>query len=149
MGSIFNSADNQQILNRINNLKPGATPLWGTMTVSQMLAHLQMPILVAFGEHKLQRGLVGLLFGKMAKKSMLKAAAFKTNLPTVKSFKMTGDKNFEEEKNKLIRLIERFEKEGGQSITKDPHPFFGKLTIDEWDILQWKHLDHHLRQFGV
>ena len=34
-------------------------------------------------------------------------------------------------------------------VTQDPHPFFGRMTGEEWDRLLWKHLDHHLRQFGV
>ncbi len=34
-------------------------------------------------------------------------------------------------------------------LSKDPHPFFGNLNSEEWDTLNWKHLDHHLRQFGV
>jgi hypothetical protein len=26
---------------------------------------------------------------------------------------------------------------------------FGKLTASEWNIMMYKHLDHHLTQFGV
>jgi hypothetical protein len=29
------------------------------------------------------------------------------------------------------------------------HPMFGKMTADQWGRSMWKHLDHHLRQFGV
>jgi len=38
---------------------------------------------------------------------------------------------------------------GPAGCTKHPHSFFGKLTPEEWAILSYKHLDHHLRQFGV
>ncbi len=30
-----------------------------------------------------------------------------------------------------------------------PHPVFGRLSVDDWGRLSWKHLDHHLRQFGL
>jgi hypothetical protein len=30
-----------------------------------------------------------------------------------------------------------------------PHPMFGKLSKKQWADLLTKHLDHHLKQFGV
>ena len=46
-------------------------------------------------------------------------------------------------------LIDRFAAAGPKGCTTHPHSFFGPLTPDEWAILMYKHLDHHLRQFGV
>jgi hypothetical protein len=85
----------------------------------------------------------------MAKKKLMADAPFKKNLPTAKSFLVKDERNFQAEKNKLLQLVDRFITQGESALTKEPHPFFGKLTTNEWDILQWKHLDHHLRQFGV
>ena len=147
MPSLFNSSDNNSVKERINKLTPDNPPLWGKMNVAEMLAHLQRPILVAFGELKLKRGLLGFLFGKIAKKQMLADKPFKKNMPTVKEFKVAAE-DFANEKNILLSCIDRFN-EGPQIITKAAHPFFGKMTLEEWDMLQWKHLDHHLRQFGV
>ena len=118
------------------------------MNVSQMLAHCQQPLKVALGEIRASRTFIGRLFGGIAKKQFLKEEVMKRNLPTDKSFIITGSRQFEEEKEKLVSLIERF-RSGPGILTKEPHPFFGKLTTEEWDILGWKHLDHHLRQFGV
>jgi Protein of unknown function (DUF1569) len=149
MKSLLNQIDNKEIVSRINKLTANTKRLWGKMTVAQMLAHAQNPLCVAFGEKKLKRGFLGILFGKMAKKRMTGDAPFKKNMPTDKSFLVKEEKKFDEEKNKLIRLVLRFVTEGEAGISENPHPFFGKLTTNEWDILQWKHLDHHLRQFGV
>src|SRR5688572_30494461 len=102
MQSLFNQADNHRILDRINQLTADTKPLWGKMKVAQMLAHTQLPLLVAFGEHKLKRGLMGILFGKLAKKRMLTEGPFKKSLPTETTFLVNNDRNFEEEKNKLI-----------------------------------------------
>lgn len=149
MNSIFNADDNKLIIERINHLKMDTKPLWGKMTVSQMLMHCRQPLLVASGELRLNRGLMGILFGNWAKKKLTGPEPFQKNLPTDKSFIVKEDKNFEEEKSALLNLIHKFEKTGQNIITTQTHPFFGKLTAEQWDILQVKHLDHHLRQFGV
>jgi len=49
----------------------------------------------------------------------------------------------------LCALIDRFAVGGPQCCTKHPHTFFGQMTPEEWATLMYKHLDHHLRQFGV
>jgi hypothetical protein len=147
--SLFNPSDNKDIVNRLNKLTGESKPLWGKMDVTQMLAHAQMPLKVASGELKLKQGLFGMLFGKMAKKGLLKPGNFKPNLPTAPEFIVKEKKNFDEEKQKLIHLVEKFAALGESGLTKDAHPFFGKMTAHEWDTIQWKHLDHHQRQFGL
>jgi hypothetical protein len=148
MDSLFNAEDNNSIQERINKLTPDAKPLWGKMNVSQMLAHLQPTMLVSLGELQLKGGLMAILFGKIAKKRIVTEQPFKQNIPTLKAFKV-APKDFETEKNTLLSYVNRFKTEGTKVITTKPHPFFGPLKIEEWDMLQWKHLDHHLRQFGV
>jgi hypothetical protein len=149
MKSLFNAADNQEVLDRINKLSPGTKQLWGKMTVAQMLAHAQTTLQVALGERKLKGGLLGFLFGKIAKKKLGGDKPFKQNLPTAPSFIVKDERNFELEQEKLLDLVKRFGHTDPVEIAKRPHPFFGKMTVNEWDNLQWKHLDHHLRQFGV
>ena len=149
MKSIYNRTDNQEMVSRINKLTPDTKANWGKMTVSQMLAHCGKPIEAGFGSLKLKRGLMGILFGKMAKKSMLSDKPFKQGLPTDKHFIIKDNLNFDEEKNKLVGLISKIAETGPDGISKEPHPFFGPLTTEEWDALTWKHLDHHLRQFGA
>jgi hypothetical protein len=91
-----------------------------------------------------------MLFGSMVKRRLTgDERTFQKNLPTDKSFLVKDTPNFEEAKTNLIALVREFMNSGPSGLTKDPHPFFGKLTSQEWDILMWKHLDHHLRQFGV
>jgi Protein of unknown function (DUF1569) len=46
-------------------------------------------------------------------------------------------------------MNDRFAKGGAEGCTKHPHNFFGKLTPLEWATGMYKHLDHHLRQFGA
>ena len=149
MKSLFNENDNQEIIKRVDNLTPGKNPEWGKMKVAQMLHHCSLTLESCFGEIKPKRVLIGILFGNMIKKKIMKEGPFSKNSPTSKEFLVKDDKNFEEEKSKLISYIKKFIESGKAGVTKDTHPFFGYMTVDEWDILIWKHLDHHLRQFGV
>lgn len=149
MKSLFNPNDNKELIERIEKLTPQTPAQWGKMNVAQMLSHLQEPIKVAFGDAKLKHSFIGKLFGRMAKKKMLKQDEFSKNLPTAPTFLRKDERDFNVEKAITISLIQRFNKDGPDVLTKDPHPFFGKLTTEEWDVLGWKHVDHHLRQFGV
>ncbi len=150
MKSLFDASHNKEIIDRINSLSHTSQAEWGKMNVPQMLAHCQAPLNVAYGELKLKRGLMGILFGTLIKNKLTKdERPFDRSLPTDKAFIVNSQQEFEIEKNKLIKAVKKFEDIGPAGITKDAHPFFGKISAAEWDILQWKHLDHHLRQFGA
>ncbi|CAN5591901.1 hypothetical protein BH10BAC5_BH10BAC5_07150 [soil metagenome] len=149
METLLDAAENSAMINRINKLSADSKPLWGKLTVSQMLKHSEIGIRIAQGEIKLKRKFIGLLFGKFAKRSLMSDKPFGKNLPTDKTFLKFDDSSFEEAKQSLIDTLKMFQNKGENGITKETHPFFGELTTSEWDKLQYKHLDHHLRQFGV
>lgn len=148
MESLFTPQGNQNIIDRIHKLQPTTLSQWGKMTVSQMLEHCQAPLKVAFGDLVLKQNLMGFLFGKLAKKTLVNNKPFDHNLPTAKEFIIKHEPEFEKAKTELIKDISRFS-EGPSAIKNLKHPFFGHMTEKEWDVAQWKHLDHHLRQFGV
>lgn len=143
---LFESAVKAEIISRIQKLTPATQRLWGKMDVAQMLAHCQMPLGVATGRHKLKRNFFLSLIGPLFKKQLFNQKPFPQNLPTDKSFKMAVEKDFETEKIALIAMINDF---NADTMSGEPHPFFGKLTKEEWSKGTWKHLDHHLKQFGV
>lgn len=149
MESLFHPEGNRQIVERIEKLSPIALSEWGVMTVSQMLEHCQQPIKVSFGTLQLKPNLISFLFGKMAKKKMSQQKQFKHSLPTVKEFVIKHEPDFNQAKATLTQMVQRFANEGHAAIANTKHPFFGEMSMEEWDTLQWKHLDHHLRQFGV
>jgi Protein of unknown function (DUF1569) len=149
MQNLFQPEAATGIVMRIARLKPTAQALWGKMNAAQMLAHCKAPLEVALGDRILKHSFVGWLFGRMAKKKMLGEAPFKHNLPTDNSFIVKENRDFAGEQDNLLTLIRRFAEANPASIAARTHPFFGKMSIEEWGILQWKHLDHHLRQFGV
>jgi hypothetical protein len=151
MNSIFSDEGVRQLKYRLSTLKPDSQRKWGKMNVSQMLAHCQGPLNVGTGEHNLPRYNFFLrTIGKMVKRKLTRdEAPFKKGQPTDKSFIVSEDRDFEAERKKLTETIDKFSAAGRADKLGGEHPFFGKLSKDEWDKLSWKHLDHHLRQFGA
>jgi hypothetical protein len=148
MKSLFNNTDNNEIIERINSLTPESKAGWGKMNVAQMMSHCSIALQACLGEIKPKRVFISYLFGKMVKKQVMSPKDFGKNSPTAKEYLIKDVKNFESEKEILITYVKKFEA-GPDVVTKEQHPFFGKMTIEEWDCLMWKHLDHHMRQFGV
>lgn len=137
-----------ETLRRIQSLRADSAREWGKLTLPQMLAHCQRPLEVAAGELELKRGLIGLLFGKLAKKKFITGdGPFGRNSPTDPRFLSSAADDLERERAHLVQLVKDYCERGPR--TPGPHPFFGPLTREEWDRLMWKHLDHHLRQFGA
>jgi hypothetical protein len=149
MKDLFDASAAADVLGRIESLGPDSKGLWGKMNVSQMLSHIQVPMEVALGDKQLKRTLMGIIFGGIAKKKLFSEKPFSQNLPTDPSFIRKGDHDFDTEKQKVTMLLNRFVSGGHAGLTQLPHPFFGKLTAEEWGTSMHKHFDHHLRQFGV
>ena len=147
MTSLLLSETKQEFINRINKLTPETKAVWGTMSVDQMLKHCQIALEIAVNKRNIKPNkLITFLFGKRILKKITSPGKFDKNLPTFKEAKLPETKGFDFEKQALLNLIPTFEK---QNITQNPHPAFGQMTHEQWDISHVKHLDHHLNQFGV
>ncbi|MBS1494062.1 MAG: DUF1569 domain-containing protein [Bacteroidetes bacterium] len=146
MKNLFDDGPRQEIIERINKLTPESKQLWGKMSVSQMLAHNVIPMELALQNPKPARQFMGKIFGGMVKKKLLSPEPFKKNGFTPKEFRIDSPKEFNEQKEKLLSTVNRFKR---GAIKDTVHPFFGNMTEDQWGQLQYKHLDHHLQQFGV
>jgi hypothetical protein len=150
MKSLFEAATANEIKNRIARLEPTSQREWGKMSAPQAMAHCAIAMEWAVGDSFAPRVFIGRIFGPLAKSKVLKDdAPLGRNSPTAKSLVVANDRDLEKECQRLCTLIDRFSKGGPQRCTKHPHTFFGDLTPDEWARLMYKHLDHHLRQFGV
>jgi hypothetical protein len=145
--NLFDPVVKQDIIDRINKLTPQTQRQWGKMDVAQMLAHVQMPIRIAFGTHQPKGSFLLRLIGPLFKSKLWDDKPYKNSLPTDPTFIMTGNtKDFEKEKVSLLNLINSFTE---KNLISEQHPVFGKLTKENWSKATWKHLDHHLKQFGV
>jgi len=149
MKTLFQKEAVDEILNRVNKLSPGTQHQWGKMNVDQMLAHCSISMETAIGSKYFPQLLIGKLIGRFFKSSGVGEKPIKKNSPTNPAFIIKNPEVFEKEKQNLLSLINQFHLGGEAKCTTNPHSFFGKLTPAEWGSLQYKHLDHHLTQFGV
>ena len=145
--NLFEDDVKQEIVDRINKLSPETQRQWGKMNVAQMLAHVQVPMGVALGTNTVTGNWLMKMILPLFKRKLYDDSPWKQGLPTDKTFVTTGfKKDFLAEKELLLGKINRFTEE---NMVSEKHPVFGKLTKEQWSKATWKHLDHHLRQFGV
>ena len=148
--SIFLSSTTEELFHRIDQLNPQTQGLWGKMTVGQMLSHCAVPYEQILGLNKQQPPLFMRFILKLfLKKSMVNEVPYKQNLPTAPSFIRTEKYDVEKEKEQLKELIKSIQEMGAEKLVAKPSLSLGKLTAAEWNNLLYKHIDHHLQQFGV
>jgi hypothetical protein len=147
MQSIFQSEAFQEIKNRLEQLDENTPAQWGKMNVAQMLWHCQGPLNIIL--EKKNYGLKpNWLIKTFFKKSMYNDKPWRHSLPTVPVFKVQSDKDFNIEITNLVHLLDELYNQKERNDWK-AHPSFGDFTKDQWGQMQYKHLDHHLKQFGV
>ena len=147
MKSLFDQEAIAEIRQRLDNLSEDSQRQWGKMTPGQMLHHCQGPFNIMLGKNDYgmkPNWLAQLLF----KKSLYNDKPWRKNLPTAKFLRETEPRDFNDSKEGLLSLLTAFEGERDRSDWA-PHPAFGKFTKQQWGQMQYKHLDHHLRQFGI
>jgi Protein of unknown function (DUF1569) len=151
MKNLFDATVANQVKTRLGKLDLQSERRWGKMTVPQMLAHCSISMQWAVGEVVPEKGaLPSRLMGRLVKPMVLRNDnPLQKNSPTARTLIVSDDRDLGKERDRLSALIDKFVAGGAAGCTKNPHSFFGKMTPEEWAILTYKHLDHHLRQFGV
>lgn len=150
MKNLFEAASVKEVKERVALLRPDSPRLWGKMSAPQAVAHCASGMELALGDRTPPRMFVGRLIGWAVKPLVLKEGEpMRRNSPTMPELVVQDERDLAAERERLLGLIERFAAAGPAGCTKHPHSFFGSMTPDEWAILTYKHLDHHLRQFGV
>jgi hypothetical protein len=150
MKTVFDATCVDELQHRLGRLQPVSPRKWGKMSIAQMLAHCSKGIEMAAGELCPKRALIGRIIGGLIKRAVLgDDKPMRRDSPTAKELVVADAPDFEAEKARLSALIGRFVAAGPEGCTSHPHMFFGPLNPDEWGILMYKHLDHHLRQFGA
>jgi hypothetical protein len=149
MNSLFDPEHREEILRRIATLRPDSQRAWGKMEVAQMLAHCARAAEAAAGEHPSKQKWIGKLLAPFMRSRILGDAPYARNLPTGPSFVVSDPRDFEREKAHLFAAIQRFCDGGPAKASQSVHGFLGHLDGETWGRLQYKHLDHHLHQFGA
>ena len=148
---MFDPAGKQRMVARIHALAPDSEPLWGKMSVAQMLAHCNVAYETVHepGRHA-RPGVVARAFLRVfAKGTVVGDKPYPRSAPTAPYFVIEDPRDFEKEKARLLAYIDRTFEQGAAHYDGLPNMSFGVLSSEQWNTLFSKHLDHHLRQFGV
>jgi len=150
MKNLFEAVTAKEVKERIAKLGLKSDRQWGKMTAPQAMAHCSAAMEWAVGDRVEPRMFLGRMLGPLVKSQVLKdEKPMGRNAPTAKSLVVSDERELGKECTRLSTLVERFCAGGPQGCTKNPHTFFGQMSPEEWATLMYKHVDHHLRQFGV
>ncbi len=134
---------------RIQRLGPDASPKWGRMTAPQMVCHLNDSFRVGMGE-KYASPASNFLQRTLLKWIALRAPVkWPPGVPTRPEIELgrggTPPAEWESDRAQLLSLMDAF----AERKTFGVHPTFGKMSESDWLTWGYRHVDHHLRQFGV
>ena len=150
MKNLFEATTADEVKSRTMRLRPSSERQWGKMSAAQAVAHCAGSMEMALGDTLPPQMLLGRLIGRIVKPMALgNDEPMRRNSPTVPSLVVSDERELDAERTRLCGLIDRFVAGGPQGCTTHSQSFFGRLNPQEWAILMYKHLDHHLRQFGA
>ena len=147
--NLFERETVDEVVSRVDSLQPASARQWGKMDAAQMMAHCSAALDMAAGRLNLPRIFIGRVIGPFVKPIFTNEKPFSKNNPTDKKLVFLDQRDFAREQEQLKAKLRQFYEDGEARCTQHPHPFFGSFTPQEWSRGMYKHLDHHLRQFGA
>jgi hypothetical protein len=146
--SLYTPEVYDRCLARLDRLAEDTKPGWGTMTPAQMLAHCAEVQEVANGSRELSGTPLPLkLLGPLIRRAVVSDRPYPKDARTHPQYRQREERDFDAEKQRLLSALEAFRR--AEDAPPARHPLFGTLDHDERGRSSYKHLDHHLRQFGL
>jgi hypothetical protein len=145
--TIWDPSCRERLLARFDKLTPERRPVWGRMTYAQMMAHVADPMKAAMGE-KVVAAKPSLLTNPIVRHMIIFRMPWPKGAPTAPEFVHAEEPDFKASLALLRATVEQFAATGEHG-RREPHPLFGALSHKAWGRLAYRHLDHHLRQFGA
>lgn len=146
MKTLLNKADRDSLIARIEKLDASCTAQWGKMSVYEMIQHCTVWGERVLNDVKEKHSLIGRVFGRIVLRKILKDdAPLGRNSPTSPAYRIKGTGDVEAAKAKWIAQMHQFD---SYTTSQYMHDFFGLMTREQVGQLGYKHVDHHLRQFG-
>ena len=149
LGNISNQVTFNDVVERVNALQHDSKPLWGTMTPAQMFAHCAEVQEVLNGKALTGTPFLLKLIGPLIKKMVLNDKPYPHNSKTHPQYVQTSPGDFTIEKERLLSSLNRFREMSEDEHLATNHALFGKMSRSDKGRAIYKHIDHHLQQFGV
>ncbi|MBN3581510.1 DUF1569 domain-containing protein [Algoriphagus aestuarii] len=150
MKNIFDPTVHQELIDRINQLSPESKAKWGKMSVDQMLAHCCVAYEMAYTDkHPKPNAFLRMILKEFVKNGVVNEKPYPKNSRTAPQFIIVDRKDFDEEKSRLLSYLQKTFDYGPNYFDGKESISFGSMTTQEWNNQFYKHLDHHLTQFGV
>ncbi|TAG56829.1 MAG: DUF1569 domain-containing protein [Cytophagales bacterium] len=148
--SVFEKEVCDNFIARIHLLTPQTQPLWGKMDATKMLAHCNVTYEMVFeNKHSKPNFLIKIILKAFVKDKVTNEIEYAKNSGTAPEFIIKDDRNFEIEKSRLINYITKTQSLGKSNFEGKESLSFGVLDGNQWNNMFYKHLDHHLNQFGI
>jgi hypothetical protein len=149
MKTLFDKDTHAEVIDRLGQLTAKTERQWGKMSPGQMMEHTAIALEMATGDVPMKQAFIGKAIGWMFKGKFLGEQPFPKNSPTGPTLIIKDEPDFEATRERLSTLIGKFHSLGESGTDGNIHGFFGPLNGKQWGETQYKHVDHHLRQFGV
>lgn len=146
--TLLADADRAALLARLARVDPATPPRWGRMNAGQMLHHLAEAQRMALGDLEVRPRVKWFFRTWLARYLFIRLLPIPKGVPTAPELVSRDSFDFDSERMRLTETLTRFASVPGAGRGPE-HPLFGVLSWPEWGLLQYKHVDHHLRQFGV
>jgi hypothetical protein len=147
MKSLFNPRDHRELQDRVQRLRTDQTPLWGRMSSVLLVAHLADSLRMASGVLDVAPKKVPFRYSPL-KEFVLYVLPIPKGLPTSPELIARKPGDFTAEVADLRDQLNGLVQRGAEALAPE-HPAFGRLSARQWGVLIYRHIDHHLRQFGV
>ena len=147
MRSIWQEEARQELTDRVGRLACDRPPEWGKFTAPKMVCHLADSLKMAMGDLQVAPRRLPIRYPPL-KQFIVYLAPFPKGVPTAPELLARAPKAYGDDIADLQGLLAR----AGSARTTSTwpeHPAFGKLSKRAWGVLIYRHIDHHLKQFGA
>jgi hypothetical protein len=148
--NVWNQVDSDALVARIEKLTANSQPLWGTMSVGKMLAHCNVTYECIYEtKHPKPNPILKFILKLLVKNIVVNDKPYKKNSRTGPQFIIKETRDFVQEKQRLLAYLQKTFDLGERHFEGKESHSFGALSSLEWNNMFYKHLDHHLSQFGA
>lgn len=149
--TLKNPQDVEDIVDRIMKISENSERKWGKMSAAQMISHCDKILQVGTGKTVLPDTNFFIKAVGICTKLEMKIFnnGIPPNMPTFDEVIIKENCNLEKSRTELLRTIDEFIRYSETDKLIREHALFGKMSREDWCFLQYKHINHHLKQFKV